>query len=323
MALLVTIFLLLHFGAGLALPYKAGFKPYFYRGMFEAGIDLEKRLNRETRPQSVRIVRGAMAGLMLGALGCIAGIAIKFAGHITYGFGLQLLFLACGINFMMPIKLVRQIIKHFGASSNELPQAIAALQPYTQEPLANEDAHTVIRKTVEFIAVSFNQFLLAPVFWLLVAGPVGLSLYVTFSALQEAFGLPDSRRKYFGQFVRTIDTALNVIPAALGAVFLAGSSLLLSHANPWPVVRTIYQQCRECGLFYQGWLLSAMAGGMNITLGGPMRYNTGYVENHPWVGPQGTSARLMPDDLLRAERLQYIFFICAAGMISILMILGK
>ncbi len=101
MALLATIYLILHFGAGLVFPYRPGFKPYFYQYVEEAGIDFEKRLNRANRPQSVRIIRGAAAGLLMAALACIAGFIVWYAGkHMHVGFAfIQLLFLSCCINF--------------------------------------------------------------------------------------------------------------------------------------------------------------------------------------------------------------------------------
>ena len=259
---------------------------------------------------------------MMGILGGVAGFIVMYAGHHVQSFGIviELLFLTCCINFMTPMKVVRQIQKHLEA--NDLPQAVGALQPYMREPIDKEDIHTVIRKTAEFIAISLNQFLLAPVFWLLVAGPIGLSLYVTYSALNHAFGLPDSRRKYFGQFVRVVDTLLNFIPAILSAIFLAVSALFVSRSSPWRAIATVFYQSRGYHFLYQGWLVTALAGGLGVTLGGPIRYSPEYSENHHWVGPPTASARLMPQDLSRAALLQYAFFMCVLAMVCGLMIFG-
>jgi len=319
MALLALIFIILHLLTGLVLPYKAGYLPYFYHYMFEAGVDFEKRLNRAARPQSVRIVRGTAVALQMGVLGGITGFIISYAGrHVPYGFGIELIFLSCCITFMTPMKVVRQIQKHLAV--NDLPGAIAALQPYTPEPLANEDIHTVVRKTAEFIAISLNRFLLAPIFWLILTGPIGLSLYVTYSAAQHAFCPPDNRRKYFGQFVRLIDTVMNIVPAAISALFLIASALFVSRSSPLRAAVTVFSQARRYGFFYQGWLITALAGGLGVTLGGPVRYSTEYSENHEWVGPPEGSARLMPEDLSRAALLQYAFFMCVILFVSALII---
>ena len=321
MALLALIFVIMHLGAGLVLPYKPGFLPYYYRWMEESGLDFEKRLNRSERPQSVRLVRGIGMGLLMGILSGIIGFMIWYAGRYgSVGIVLPLIFLSCCVTFMTPMKVVRQIEKSLETEEG-LPLAKAALQPYVAEPLANEDVHTVIRKTIEFIAVSLNQFLLAPIFWFIIAGPVGLSLYVTYSALRRACGLPDGRRIYFGQFVRGVDTVMNIIPAAVSTFFLMISALFVSGSNPWRAAVTVFQQSRKYQFFYPGWLITALAGGLGVTLGGPVRYSEKYSENNEWVGPQGSTARLLPEDLSRAALLQYSFFMCTVIFISVLIIL--
>ncbi len=317
-SLLVFIFLILQFGVGYSLPYKAGYKPLFYRWVEDAGIDLDRRLNRPGRPQSVRIVRGAMVGVVMGLAAVIIGLAVHYLGRSVYGFVAQLLFLACCVNFMTPIKVAREVLKNIG----DLPTAKASLQPYLHEPLENADGHTVIRRTIEFIAFSFNRFLLGPVFWFLAAGPIGMALYVTYSALQHAFGLPDKRRKYFGQFVRGADILMNIVPAALSVVLIAASGLFVRRVNPWNEFVSILQQSRAAGFVYRDWLMAAMANGLGVALGGAVRYNENYVEKNPWLGPKDGTARLMPEDLLSATRVQYIFLLYISVMISLFMIIG-
>ncbi len=317
--LLLPTYLILHLCAGFALPYRRGFKPFFFVLVEVAGFDLERRLNRETRPQPVRFIRGTIVGLVMGGIGALAGYEVMYISHMSYGVVAELLFLSLCINFMSPLKAVRQVLRHLG--NNELPLSIAAVQPYLREPLDNADVHTVIRKTIEFIALSLNQFLLAPVFWFLAAGPVGMSVYVTYAALNQAFGLADERRRYFGRFVRVADRLLNIIPAILGTALLAASALFVSRSNPVRAVTTILRQGGLYHSSYSGWLIAALAGGLGVTLGGPVRYSADYVEEHPWIGPEGASARLMPEDLSRAALLQYVFAACVIGIVSGLVIL--
>lgn len=322
MAPLLLIYLVLHLGAGLLLPYKPGFKPYFYKYIEDAGLDLERRLNRENRPQSVRVVRGASVGLIMGVLGALAGVVVLYVGHVPYGRALQLAFIMLCINFMTPMKVVKQVQKHM-ETPGELPKAGAALQPYMQELLEpTADVHTVLRKTIEFIALSLNTFLMGPVFWLLAVGPVGMAFYVTFSALQHAFGVPDPRRRYFSSFVCAVDMLLNIFPAMLTTAFLTLGALFVSRSSPARAFTTILQQSRRQHFIYQGWILTAVAGALGITLGGPVKYSPGYTEGHPWIGPPETSARLWKDDLSRAALLQYVFYICVIALVALSMILS-
>lgn len=265
------------------------------------------------------MVRGTIVGIIMGVLSVITGYIIYLlAAHLKFGFILELILLSCCVTFMTPMKVVKQIQQHL--DKDDLKSAALTLQPYTPEPLANEDIHTVIRKTIEFIAISLNQFLLAPIFWFVLAGPIGLALYVTYAALRSAMGLPDPRRKNFGKFVRLIDTLFNLAPAIFSTLFLTISALFVSRSSPWRAGLTVYQQSRGYFFHYQGWLITALAGGLGITLGGPVRYSADYSENYKWVGPPGGSARLTPQDLTRASHLQYVFFLCVILFVSILII---
>ncbi|MBI3440760.1 MAG: regulatory signaling modulator protein AmpE, partial [Proteobacteria bacterium] len=276
--------------------------------METVGRDLERRLNRESRPQSVRFMRGVLVALLAGLFAYVVGCIVRQAASVPYGWGLELVFLSLCINFMTPLKLVRQILGY--VHRNESSQAAEALQPYLAEPLNKADSHALIRKTVEFIAISLNQFLAAPVFWFLMAGPVGLSACVVYAALYRAFGLLDNRRKYFGRAVRALDWLFNIVPAFLTALLLCVSALFVSKSNPLRAVTTMLQQ----GGPYLNWPKAAMAGGLCVTLGGPVRYSADYAEEQAWIGPSGSFARLTPEDLERAAMLQYVAFICLIGL---------
>ena len=319
MAFILSIYLVLHLCIGLVLPRRQGFKPYFFRLMENIGLELERRLNRTTRPQSIRFMRGTIIAAILGLIGVLIGGLVQDAARLPYGWAAIFIFLSLCINFMTPLKLVRYIIR--ALNNNELQKATEAVRPYLKESLEKADAHTVIRKTIEFIALSLNQFLLAPAFWFLIAGPLGLSIYVTFAALQQAFGLPDEQRRYFGSFVRLVDMLLNIVPAFLTAVLLSISALFVSKSNPLQALAVIFQAARRYYIPYPYWPVAALAGGLGVTLGGPILYDSGYTEERPWIGPAGSSARLSSADLSRAILLQYVFFAMLLGMVSGIIIL--
>jgi cobalamin biosynthesis protein CobD/CbiB len=73
--------------------------------------------------------------------------------------------------------------------------------------------------------------------------------------------------------------------------------------------------------FYFGGVLAVLAGGLGVVLGGPVRYSSDDVEDHGWIGPEKASARLVPEDLIRAAMLQYVFFICMLAAISLFIIM--
>jgi adenosylcobinamide-phosphate synthase len=309
---LLWIYLVLHLCVSLMLPYRQGVKPYFFMMMESIGLDIERRLNRETRPQSVRFIRGIVVAVVLGGAGFLAGYIVRSAGALPHGWVVELVFLSLCINFMAPLKLVRYITR--ALRDNQLQKAVKALQPYLNETPDHPDSHTVIRKTIEFIAFSLNRFLTAPAFWFLAAGPVGMALYITYAALTQAFGLPDPRRIYFGRGVRIIDAVLNLVPSLVTTLVLAASALFVSKSNPLRALATVFQ-------YPSAGPIAAMAGGLGVTLGGSVRYSPDYVEERPWIGPKDSSARVSEQDLARAAMMQYIFYICMIGLHSVFMIL--
>ncbi len=106
MAFLLSIYLVFHLCIGLLLPYRRGMKPYFFMLMENAGLGLERRLNRETRPQSVRFIRGLVVGLVMGLAGCLMGYVVTRAAQVPYGGVVDIVLLSLCVTVMMPLKLV-------------------------------------------------------------------------------------------------------------------------------------------------------------------------------------------------------------------------
>lgn len=315
---LLALYLVLHLCVGFVLPYRRGFKPYFFALIEHAGLWLEQRLNRESRPQPVRFMRGLLVALVMGGFACLVARIVQFASAATYGWVVSMVFLSLCINFMSLLKMVRQVLAHLRA--NELPQAAAALQPYVRAPLEKADSYTLIRQALECVALSLNRFLVAPVLWYLVAGPMGMAFSVAYAALNQAFGLSDMRRKYFGRVVRIIDTFMNVVPSCVTSLILCFCAVFVSKSNP---LRAIVTLIHQGGIDPLSWPLAAMAGGLGVTLGGPVRHSEDYAKERAWIGPKDSSARLFPEDLGRAAMLQYVFFVCLTGILSFMMILTR
>lgn len=321
MAVLLTVFLILHLGIGLVLPHRPGDKPRFYKWIETAGRDLEHRLNRVSRPQSVRLVRGTAVGIVLGLLGAAVGLLVHYtAAQVPRGILVNLVFLALCVDFIMPLKLARTVRRNLEAGRT--PRAAAVLQMYLQEAVDPRDAHAVVRKTIEFIALTLNDFLMGPVFWFLLGGPVGMAVYVTFSALRHAFSYSDPRRRYFGSFVRLVDQILNLVPGALSVLFLTAGALFVHGANPLSALRLLFTRVRSRHHGYRHWLIAAAAGGLGVTLGGPVRYASGHAEDTFWIGAPRTTALLTPQDLARAALLQYVFFMGVLGVAAFAIILS-
>lgn len=304
---LLSAYLFLHLLTGFALPYL----PYRGRGaphlfvLFESvGKEFERRLNRSTRPPGVRLIRGLIVAVLLGIPAYGAGYVVSLLMANPYGWVPTFaLFFLC-IEFVAPLQLMHMVARHL--KNNELPQAIVLLQPDVREQMKDADLHTLVRRAIEFIALSLNRFLLAPVFWFLIAGVKGMLLYTTYAALCHAFGW----RGPFGQAVRVVYALLNIVPSFLTALLLSASALFAGGSNPLRALSTLPRNAAS------GLVIAAMAGALGVTLGGPGRLTPDHVEERPWVGPAGSSARLEAGDLARATLLQYVFFLSFLAIVT-------
>ena len=124
--------------------------------------------------------------------------------------------------------------------------------------------------------------MIAPAFWLLVGGLAGLFAYKAVNTADSLIGHREPRWRAFGWASARTDDLLNLIPARL-----AGALLAFSAGGGWRVMG------RDAGKHDSpnaGWPEAAMAGGLNIRLGGPVAYD-GAPHPRPWFGDGGAPGR--------------------------------
>ena len=90
----------------------------------------------------------------------------------------------------------------------------------------------VVRATVESIAESTVDGVTAPLFFALIAGPVGAMVYRAINTLDSMFGHQDERYAQFGSAAARIDDLANYLPAAVDcSVGVSGGALV--GQRPW------------------------------------------------------------------------------------------
>ncbi|WP_138934617.1 adenosylcobinamide-phosphate synthase CbiB [Roseovarius arcticus] len=173
------------------------------------------------------------------------------------------------------------------------------------------DAAAVTRAAIESAAENFSDGVIAPVFWLAVAGLPGLVLYKAINTADSMIGHRTPRYERFGWAAARLDDALNIIPAR------ATAALIAVLARPRPHWRDIAHEARLHRSPNAGWPEAAMARSIRVSLSGPRTYN-GQVADYPFVNPDGmrTHGPVQIDDavtvLWHAWRVVLIFAILAA-----------
>jgi adenosylcobinamide-phosphate synthase len=214
----------------------------------------------------------------------LLGIAIVVI--VAGGAGL----LGLTINIAAPAVLVA-LIGALGMAARSLYDHVAAVRSTLQagdlaaarlavgrivgRDTADLDEPGVATAALESLAESFNDGVMAPLFWFLFAGLGGLFLYKAVNTADSMIGHTEPRWRAFGWAAAKTDDVMNWIPARLtgGLIVLIGMrgfGVMLRdaarHASP-----------------NAGWPEAAMAGALGVRVGGPVRYD-GVMTERPTFG---------------------------------------
>jgi adenosylcobinamide-phosphate synthase len=133
----------------------------------------------------------------------------------------------------------------------------------------------VAAAALESLAESFNDGVVAPAFWLTVGGLPGLFAYKAVNTADSMIGHKEPRWRSFGWAAARADDALNLAPARL-----AGALIALAGGGGW---RVMLRDARKHASPNAGWPEAAMAGALDVRLGGPACYD-GVLNDRPAFG---------------------------------------
>lgn len=141
------------------------------------------------------------------------------------------------------------------------------------------DQKGTIRASIETLAENFSDGVVAPAFWYGVFGLPGLFAYKMINTADSMIAYKSDRHLHFGKIAAHIDDLANWLPARVSVLFIAFSALCV---GGFKVANTsIMIAIRDAKLTASpnaGWPEAAMAGALNIALGGPRIYAHGVVE---------------------------------------------
>lgn len=160
--------------------------------------------------------------------------------------------------------------------------AVAKVVGRDTEEMTESD---IVRATVETIAESTADGIVAPLFYLVLGGaPLALA-YKAISTLDSMIGHLDERYRWFGWASARLDDAANYLPARITALLLVLSAGIISRS--WPAMQHAWRILLRDGRRHpspnSGRPEAAMAGALGIQLGGVNRYD-GLSIDRPCLG---------------------------------------
>jgi adenosylcobinamide-phosphate synthase len=301
--------------AAVALESAAGYPGWLHRRLphpvvwLGRAIDgLERRWNRANRGEGVRRGLGVLAMLLVGAAAALAGLAVeRLLGGLAWGAAAIALVATLGVAQRSLFDHVRAVLRPL--ADGDLPAARRAVGLIVGRDTGALTPGEVAGAALESLAESFNDGVVAPVFWFVVAGLPGLFLYKAANTADSLIGHREPRWRAFGWAAARTDDILNLVPARLAGALLALAGGPGSGGG-WAVM------LREAGRHASpnaGWPEAAMAGALGVRLGGPARYD-GVLHDRPVFGggPLPGAA-----DLRRGLRLYVIACALMWGLLAL------
>jgi adenosylcobinamide-phosphate synthase len=163
---------------------------------------------------------------------------------------------------------------------DEATAVVAALDtddiPYARQRLARivgRDTHElgqheISRAVIETVAESCSDGVIAPLFYMAIGGVPLAMAYKTVNTLDSMIGHADERYFYFGKAAARLDDIANLVPSRLTALGIVATASVMDDATPAGALDTWLRDGMKHKSLNAGQPESAMAGALQVRLGG-------------------------------------------------------
>jgi adenosylcobinamide-phosphate synthase len=265
---------------------------------------------------SLRVAGICLAGGFPIMTYCLGAVIIQEAEHLAGWLGSAL-----SIGLASTTLAARDLWDHVRAvddplQAGDLPAARGAVAMIVGRDTAELSESEVARATVETVAESVSDGVIAPLLYLAIGGaPLALA-YKAVNTLDSMIGHRDERYAYLGWASARLDDLVNWIPARLSAVLLLlGAGLITQQLER---IRNGWRVFKRDGSLHpspnSGRPEAAMAGILGIRLGGTNFYD-GIAQDRPILGVEGRSAE--PRDMTLAATIMV-----AASVLGVILAVG-
>jgi len=222
---------------------------------------LERRLNRGR----ARKCKGLLALAVLIGAGALAGVALA-----QLGFFAEVLVAAVLLAQRSLSDHVRDVADQL---RNGLPEGRVAVAKIVGRDPERLDRAGVARAAIESAAENFSDGVIAPAFWLAIAGLPGLIAYKLVNTADSMIGYKSERYRDFGWAAARFDDLINWPAARLSAV------LLVTAAGRPGVLLRVPSEAAKHSSPNAGWPEAAVALALGYGLAGPRVYASGLTDD--------------------------------------------
>jgi adenosylcobinamide-phosphate synthase len=232
---------------------------------------LDGLLNRDTADANWRRYAGVVAVLLLlGIVGAIAFIVEREMLRIPFG----LIAVAVVASTLIA---QRSLHRHVADVADALERdglaagRVAVAKIVGRDP-QSLDAAGVARAAIESLAENFSDAVVAPVFWMAIAGLPGAALYKAINTADSMIGHRTPRYEAFGWAAARLDDLVNLPASRLSALLLIAAAALNKTASAAAARRAVLRDASRHRSPNAGYPEAAMAGALGLSLAGPRVY---------------------------------------------------
>jgi adenosylcobinamide-phosphate synthase len=150
---------------------------------------------------------------------------------------------------------------------NDLGEARERLSWIVGRDTQDLDEQGVMRATVETVAENLSDGVIAPLFYLAVAGPAGMAAYKAINTLDSMVGYRNERYREFGWASARVDDVANYLPSRITAVLVWMVALLPGY-DAARSIRVTFRDGASQPSPNSGYPEAAFAGATGVQLGG-------------------------------------------------------
>ncbi|MGI6850781.1 adenosylcobinamide-phosphate synthase CbiB [Mesorhizobium sp. 1B3] len=243
--------------------------PVMWIGAFIAALD--KRFNRTNDPDATRRAAGVAALVGIVAATGVAALAVQnIALALPFGTLLAAVVASSLIaqrSLGEHVAAVAQALETEGLEGGR--RAVSRIVGRDPEKL---DEAGVSRAAIESLSENFSDGIVAPAFWLAVAGLPGAAIYKAVNTADSMIGHRSPRHEAFGWASARFDDLINLPASRFSALLIVLAAFFVSGASPKAAWQSVRQDAHRHRSPNAGWPEATMAGALGLALAGPRHY---------------------------------------------------
>src|SRR5579862_3189570 len=157
-----------------------------------------------------------------------------------------------------------------------LPFGLLAVAVIASTLIAQRSLHRhvadVASAAIESLAENFSDAVVAPVFWMAIAGLPGAALYKAINTADSMIGHRTPRHEAFGWAAAKLDDLVNLPASRLSALLLVAAAMLSKNAAAAAAWRAVLRDASRHRSPNAGYPEAAMAGALGLSLAGARVY---------------------------------------------------